>query len=183
MKVKCGIFVLLMLLIWSRPQAQRLIDRSGTVTFFSEAPMENIEARNNQVLGAIDLEKGVVAVSMLMKGFRFEKALMEEHFNENYVESDKFPKASFKGKLKEPDPSDFEKNGSFTIAVSGDITIHGITKPLSAEVDFTISDKQVTAKTVFNITLADFDIDIPGAVVQNIAEEIEITASFQFQKN
>lgn len=161
--------------------AQRLMDRSGSVTFFSEAPMENIEATNSQALAAIDLSKGTVAVSLLMKGFRFEKALMEEHFNENFVESDQFPKATFKGKL-DADPGIFEKNGTYKLPVTGDITIHGVTKPLSSEVEVTISEGAITAESIFYLTIADFDIRIPVTVIQNIAEQVEITSRFKFQK-
>lgn len=181
MKLKT-LFFALTLIACFKGQSQRLIDRSGTVTFFSEAPLENIEATNYQALGALDMEASTVAVSILMKGFRFEKALMEEHFNENYVESDQFPKATFKGNLS-VDPAQFQKDGTFSALATGEVMLHGITRPLKTQVDFVVSENQLSAKTSFVLKVADFDIKIPTAVIRNIAEEVEVTASFQFKSN
>ncbi|MEQ6118644.1 YceI family protein [Reichenbachiella sp. MALMAid0571] len=162
--------------------AQRLIDRSGEVTFFSEAPVENIEAVNKQALCAMDLSNGNIAASMLMKSFRFKKALMEEHFNENYVESGKFPKSTFKGSIENFDATEFQEKGAFTKTAKGEITIHGITQPLETEVSFRVDADLISAETKFMLLIADFDIKIPLAVVNNIAEEIKINVSFQFSR-
>ena len=86
--------------VTSKAQSQDVIvDKQGVAHFFSEAPLEDIEATNKKAIGAIDMKKGTVAVSMLIKNFHFDKSLMEEHFNENYLESEKYPKASFKGTI------------------------------------------------------------------------------------
>src|SRR5688500_12626839 len=111
----------------------KFIDRNGKASFFSSAPMEDIEAHNSQVVSILDMERGEIAVSMLMRSFNFKKALMEEHFNENYVESNRFPKASFKGKITNLDDIDFSKNGTYTLDVAGEITLHGVTKPLAVK--------------------------------------------------
>lgn len=157
-----------------------LVDRKGEIHFFSNAPLEDIEATNKEALGAIDLEKGTIAVSMLMKGFEFEKSLMQEHFNENYIESDKFPKATFKGTLRNFESLDFEKAGSFTAEVNGEIEIHGVTKPWNATVQFEVTPSSMSAKTVFMVVLEDFKVKIPRLLFRNIAEEVEVTAQFNF---
>lgn len=159
-----------------------MVDRSGTATFFSEAPLENIEATNKEVLGAIDLEKGTLAVSMLMKGFHFDKSLMEEHFNENYVESDKFPRATFKGVISNFAALDFSKSGSFEAEADGEIEIHGVKKPLKTMVKFDVSSKDMKVNTEFDLAVADFDIEIPTIVFKNIAEVVEVKAFFNFSR-
>lgn len=157
-----------------------MVDRNGTASFFSEAPMEDIEATNKNVIGAINLEKGTIAVSMLIKGFHFERSLMEEHFNENYLESDKYPKATFKGTIKNFSELDFKKNGSFDAEAEGEIEIHGVTKPLKATVKFDVADSKLAAATTFEIRVAEFDIEVPKLVIKNIAEVVEVKAAFNF---
>jgi len=159
----------------------RYMDRAGKASFFSKAPLENIEAHNDQVLSLLDVEKGEVAVSMLMKGFQFEKALMQEHFNEKYIESDKFPKATFKGKIKDISKLDLTKDGNYVVDVVGEVTIHGETQPLETKVDFTVKGGQVNANSTFKLRVKDFKITIPTLVIKNIAEEVEVKISFNYQ--
>ena len=156
----------------------RLLDRAGKVRFYSEAPVENIEATTNQALGVLDTMTNKVAVSILMKGFHFEKALMEEHFNENYVESDKYPKATFTGTIM--DEVDLGQPGTVEAKVQGEMTIHGVTNPVEAVIKFVITEEKMTATTTFMIKVADYKIKIPTVVVNNIAEEVEVTANFNF---
>ncbi|MEO9965434.1 MAG: YceI family protein [Reichenbachiella sp.] len=162
--------------------AQPLIDREGTASFFSEAPMEDIEAINKEVIGAVDLEKGTVAVSMFIKKFTFDRSLMQEHFNENYLESEKFPKATFKGVIKDFTTLDFTKGGSFEALAEGEMEIHGVTKPLSSVVKFDVTPSTLRAETVFEISIADHDIEIPKLVIKNIAEVVEVKAAFNFKR-
>ncbi|MFT6865995.1 MAG: polyisoprenoid-binding protein YceI [Cyclobacteriaceae bacterium] len=180
--MKNGILIFMIVIgVFGQTIAQSpLIDRDGTATFFSEAPIENIEATNSKVLGAIDLEKGTLAVAMFIKGFHFDKSLMEEHFNENYLESDKFPKATFKGTFNDFSNLDFSKSGSFEAEVEGEIAVHGVTKPLKATVKFDISKSKMVASTTFDLTVADFDIEIPKLLFTNIAEVVEVKALFNF---
>ena len=166
----------------SRITAQtRYMDRAGKASFFSKAPLENIEAHNDQVLSLLDPAKGEVAVSMLMKGFQFEKALMQEHFNEKYIESDKYPKATFKGKIKDMSKLDLTKDGNYTVEVVGEVTLHGETKPLETKVNFTVKGASVQANSTFRLRVDDFKISIPTLVVRNIAEEVEVKVSFNYQ--
>ena len=111
----------------------RYLTRSGQVKFFSSAPMENIEAVTNKALSIIDLAKGQIAVDMLMKSFEFEKKLMQEHFNENYLESDKYPKAKFSGTFEVDDYLKTMREGVYEVKVTGEIDIHGVKKSLTTQ--------------------------------------------------
>lgn len=172
---------LLVLLLANQAVAQKLIDKEGKIHFFSEAPLENIEASNNQVIGALDLTTGNVAVSMLMKGFHFEKSLMEEHFNENYIESDKYPKSTFTGKIG---PADLEKvknlQSELKINIKGDLTLHGVTKTIDALVTFVKSGAQLQVSTEFIIKIEEYKIKVPSMLISNIAEEVATDAHFTF---
>ena len=152
----------------------RFLTKSGSVTFFSSAPMEDIKADNNQVLSIVDASSGKMAISILMKSFLFEKALMQEHFNENYVESDKFPKATFKGTIINFD--DIESNTK--VNVKGIITIHGKSKEIVIPANISKTEDAILVKGEFNLLVADFDIKIPKVVAKNIAKEIKVTFEF-----
>jgi hypothetical protein len=157
---------------------ERYLTKDGKVTFFSKAPIEDITAGNDQVLSIIDTNKGAMAISILMKSFLFEKALMQEHFNENYVESDKFPKATFKGTILNfsnisSAPSKFQ--------VRGILTIHGESKEITIEGLFSKTGSGITATGDFTINLDDFKVKIPAIVAKNIAKNIKISFDFNHQ--
>lgn len=164
-------------------QAQnRWFTREGNIRFFSSTPMENIEAHNYQVNGLVDFSSGEMAFSLLMKGFHFEKALMEEHFNEKYVESDKFPKSTFEGKFSAKSPIDPGKAGEYPVTVSGKLTIHGVTQQVETQGLFKADGAgTVNGEAVFTVKPADYDIKIPSVVRQNIAETIEITVRMAYK--
>ncbi|WP_044213168.1 YceI family protein [Flammeovirga sp. OC4] len=157
-----------------------LIDKKGTTTFFSDALIEDITATSNASMGIIDTATHKVAVSILMTSFEFKLSLMGEHFNENYVESEKYPKATFSGKLTSP--PDLTQNGQQELTVKGKLSIHGKTKPLEAKILFNISDHQIEAKTTFDVALEDFDIEIPQIMFNKIAEVVKVTSTFSFKK-
>lgn len=166
------------LLITNLKAQDRYLTKQGTISFFSHSPAEDIEAINNQVLSIVDLETGDVAISVLMKSFMFEKSLMQEHFNENYVESDMFPKAKFKGKIL---GAKNLKNKS-KVSIQGDLTIHGITKEVKVEANIEIDNDNVVLNGVFTVLVADYEIKIPSVVKNNIAKTIEITFSLNHKK-
>lgn len=148
---------------------------NGEITFYSHAPLEDIEATNKQVSCAIDLSKGQMAFSMLMNAFQFEKALMQEHFNERYVESHKYPKATFAGSIEDIDKMDLSKAGSYNVTVSGKLSIHGVTQTVSSKGTLKIGDdKTLTANSTFTINLEDYKVKIPTMYIDNISESIEI---------
>lgn len=157
--------------------AQKYMTRTGKVTFFSGTPMENIEAFNNDVSGVVDAKTGDVLFIVPIKSFKFEKALMQEHFNENYMESDKFPKADFKGKITNLSAVNMAKDGAYPVQLQGKLTIHGVTKDVDMPGTLTVKGTALTAKTKFNVKTADYDIRIPAMVENKIAKEIEVNVN------
>lgn len=153
----------------------KYLTKSGTINFYSKAPMEDITADNNQVLSIIDASNSKMAISILMKSFLFEKALMQEHFNENYVESDKYPKATFKGTIV-----DFDAVNETTSKrkVKGVLTIHGVSKEMVIEANMTKKDDSILVDGNFMVNLDDFNVKIPAVVAKNIAKNIKVTYNF-----
>ncbi len=162
--------------------AQKYMTQTGTIQFFSETPVENIEAINNQVSSVIDLESGQIVFSLLMKAFTFEKALMQEHFNEKYVESEKFPKATFKGTIDDHDELQLTSEPQ-EVEVQGELTIHGVTQNIETKASL-MKDKtgKIVGKTTFEVKVADYDIKVPSTVRENIAETIEIKVNAEYEK-
>lgn len=159
----------------------KYIDRSGKASFFSSAPLEDIEAHSEQAVSILDLKSGEIVASMLMRSFNFRKSLMEEHFNENYVESHKYPKATFKGKVTNITALDLEKDGKYKLEVSGEITLHGVTRQIKTTADAVVAKGSLQAKAVFPLSVKDFDIEVPRLVINNIAEEVEVTVVFNYK--
>ena len=155
----------------------KYITRSGTVTFFSATSAENIDATNNEALSMVDITKGEVAFQVLVTGFKFKKALMEEHFNENYIESNKYPKSTFKGTVSDISKVNFSSDGNYPVTVNGDLTIHGVTKNVTASGNIIIKGSKITISSKFMAKLADYGISIPGAVKSNISESVEIAVN------
>jgi len=155
--------------------------RNGQVSFFSKTPMENIEGTNNEVTSMIDTSKGDIVFAVLVKSFRFEKALMEEHFNENYLESTKFPKATFQGKFTNTQSINFTKDGTYTATVEGDLTMHGVKQRQTATGTITVTNGKISAVSTFTIKLADYKIERPSLVADKISETIEIRVNCQYE--
>ncbi len=162
--------------------AQRYITKNGHIKFYSETPIETIEAHNRQVSSALDASTGDFVFKVLMRSFEFEKALMQEHFNENYVESDKFPNATFKGKVKNIADIDFTSAGAYMAEVEGVLSIHGVDREVSEQGKFTIEGSVVKGDCKFIVKPADYDIKIPNTVINNIAEEIEVTVAVSLEE-
>jgi len=163
--------------------AQKYMTKNGNIKFYSETPIETIEATNNQVNSALDIQTGDLVFKVLIKSFQFEKALMQEHFNENYLESDKFPNSTFQGKVTNLSAVNFTREGTYEATIEGDLTIHGVTKKISEKGTFTVkAGDKIHGISKFNVKPADYSIKIPGAVVQNIAETIEVTIEVELSK-
>ena len=160
--------------------AQTYITRNGRITFFSKAPVENIEANSNEVTSILDTKKGEFAFIALIKSFKFQKALMEEHFNENYMESNTFPKAIFKGTITNLSKLNFSGDGSYPVTVKGDLTIHGVTKSVEVPGTITVAGGKIGASSKFNVKVKDYNIKIPNTVVNNISETINITVDCKY---
>jgi polyisoprenoid-binding protein YceI len=154
---------------------------TGHIWFFSKGATENIEAHNKQVGSSLNTATGDMLFSVAIKSFEFEKEKMQEHFNENYMESDKYPKSTFKGKVSDISKVNFKKDGAYNVNVSGDLMIHGVTKKVSAPGTLTVKGDEVTAKSKFMVALKDYNISIPTAVTQKIAENIEINVDISYK--
>ncbi len=147
--------------------------KSASVKFFSDTPAEDIDATNTQVVSNIK-SSGELNFSALIKGFRFENELMQDHFNgEEYMNSDKFPKAEFKGNITYIKKIDLNKDGTYKSNVSGTLTIHGESKAITAPATFTVKDGKITAQSIFKIKIKDFKVD--GG--DSVAEQLEITVN------
>ncbi len=174
MKKQIALIIIAAMAINLQIQAQKYITKNGKIHFYSTAPAEKIEAFNNQVNSALDISNGDFIFRVLMKSFQFEKALMQEHFNENYVESHKFPNATFTGTVTNLNEIDFQKSGTYQAKIEGDLTIHGMTQKISEQGTFEVKDDKIHGKSTFYVAVADYDIKIPQAVITNIAEKIEV---------
>lgn len=182
MNKKINLITVALLLISSYGWSQKYFTRNAEVTFFSEAPAENIEAQNRQVTCILNTENGEIAFSVQMKGFHFEKALMEEHFNENYVESHKYPKATFAGKILDFDKIDVTKDGTYKVIAEGTMSMHGIEKKMKADGDLAVKDGKILLSSKFNMKVEDYKISIPKAVINKIAEVIEVSLNATLDK-
>ena len=177
------LLVLIGVMGWSNSlMSQKMFTKQGEVSFISEIGVETIDAVNNQANSVLDMATGNVQWAVLIKAFRFEKALMEEHFNENYMESSKHPKATFKGTIKNFDAFDSKSTAPQTFTVEGDLTIHGVTQPVEVQITLTVSGDKLIGESAFSIKLADYDIDIPQVVVENIAEQVNITVKANYEE-
>lgn len=148
--------------------------RNGQVSFFSRTPVEDIDAVNNEATSILNISTGDVAFAVLIKSFHFQKALMEEHFNENYMDSDKFPKATFSGKISAIEAIDFTKDNTYPVEASGELTLHGVTRQVTVQGLITVTGKQVSATSTFSVRPEDYGIKIPALVAEKIAREIEV---------
>jgi YceI-like protein len=164
---------LLMIIVCCNGFSQQFITRTGFVGFFSKAPLEDIHAENNQVYAIIDAAKKNLAFSLLLKGFIFEKELMQTHFNENYVESDKYPKAIFSGAYT--GDVMLNKDGVYNINLKGTLTLHNVTKPIELPATLEVKAGKLLGHAEFKIKPEDYNISIPSVVRDKIAKEVTVT--------
>ncbi len=178
---KCILFGLLGLFA-SATFAQKYYTREGKISFSSDAKIEKIEATNKSATSVYDSESGKMEFAVLIKAFQFEKALMQEHFNENYMESDKFPKATFKGMIGDYKSVNLSKDGVYPVKVKGQLTIHGVTKDVETEGKFVVKGGTVSAASTFEVAVADYGIQIPSVVRDNIAKTVTIDIVVAYQE-
>jgi len=158
----------------------KYITQKGFISFFSRTPIEDISADNNEVGSIINTETGEMIFKLKMTNFQFEKKLMQQHFNENYVESDKFPTSSFKGFITNNEQVDYTTQGSYSVYVEGDLTIHGVTNRVQIPGTIEVTPDGLKAFSKFIIKPADYDIKIPKIVRNKIAREMEITVKMDY---
>ena len=155
--------------------------KSGKVNFFAGTPVEDIDATNTKLISYLNIKTGEVVVNMPSNEFVFKSALMQEHFNENYMESEKYPKSEFKGKIINIKSLDLSKSGEYKLQVEGNFTIHGVTK--NKKIDFIIINKEgkIQADSKFQVALADHKIDRPQIVWEKLAENVQVTLTLNYE--
>jgi len=181
MKVKslaAAAFVLMSLV----SSAQIYNTKTGVIHFVSDAKLEKNEATNKQVNAALNTATGDFGFKVLIKSFEFEKALMQEHFNENYMESDKFPMSTFSGKVANLKDINFGKDGVYNAVVEGDLTIHGVTNKVKETGSFEVKGGKIRGRSTFTIKLKDYNIAIPTAVFNKLSETIQIDVDVTMEK-
>jgi len=161
-----------------QPTEEKIIARQGRISFFSYTSVEHIKAENNQAFSIIDLPKSDIAVSMLMNAFVFEKALMREHFNESYIESDIYPKATFEGKIIDFDP---KLKGEQSRMIKGVFSMHGVSKELEIKTKIENNEGTYVLSGTFEAFVKDYDIKIPPLLAGNIAKTISIDFRFEYE--
>ncbi len=162
--------------------AQVWFTKTGAISFFSHTSVEDIKAVNNEAVSFIDAAKGEFRFQVLIKGFKFPKASMQDHFNgDNYMASDKFPKAEFKGLIAKGSAVNFKKDGVYKVEVDGQMTMHGATAPIKVPGTVTIKNGVPTVDAVFMVNRLDFGIKVPSFTAAKIAESIEVTVKCQYE--
>jgi polyisoprenoid-binding protein YceI len=148
---------------------------AGTISFFSATSMENIDATSNQAIAAMNIKTKKIFFKVKNTSFTFKSSLMQEHFNENYIESEKFPYSQFSGEIVDGADKDFSKDGVYEVTVKGKMNIHGVEKEYTTKGTITVKDGKVRAQAKFKIKIADHQIKVPSLVGANIAEDVEVT--------
>lgn len=155
--------------------------KTGQISFFSETPIRNIEAVNNEVVSMINLTTGEIGFVVPVKSFRFEKSLMEEHFNENYMETAEFPKSSFQGKITNLSAIDFKKDGTYAASVEGKLSMHGVTKSISTAGQIIMEKGKILIVASFFVKLEDYNVKRPTIVAAEIAERVEVKINCRYE--
>ncbi|MBL7841019.1 MAG: YceI family protein [Cyclobacteriaceae bacterium] len=157
--------------------AQKFVAEKSVITFFSDALLEDIAATNTKTVSIFNKQTGEVAFSVPISQFQFEKKLMQQHFNEKYMESEKYPKATFSGVLTNYDAS---ASGVQTVKAKGKLTIHGVTREVEIDGTAEVGDRPVL-KAKFQVKLADYKVEIPPLVFQNIAETVDVSIDITYK--
>ena len=168
-------FLLSTLLLASTAEAQKIYaTRNGKITFTATAD-DDVKAVNNEVTSRI-AENGQMTFSLLLKGFKFKYAEMQEHFNDQYLESNKFPRADFKGNIANLKEISFNKNGTYKVSVKGNLTMHGVTKNITVNGTLEVKNGKLMTTAQFSATMKDFNID-----ASSVTDKVVIDISCQYQ--
>ena len=166
-------FILTLSLSYVNAPAFLFTVSTGSISFRSDAPLELIKASSNQLKGIFNAEKKQFAFTININSFKgFNSPLQQEHFNENYLESDKYPRASFEGKIIED--IDLHKDGLYSIRAKGNLSVHGVVQERIIKCEINIKNNIVSIKSNFTVLLADHNITIPKVVHEKLASEIKI---------
>ncbi|HSF44749.1 MAG TPA: YceI family protein [Chitinophagaceae bacterium] len=177
------LLILLLLLGFVQVWSQDIwITRTGNVMFHAGTALEDIDGTSTEAASLLNVKTGDLAFQIPVKSFHFKRSLMEEHFNENYMESNKFPKSTFSGKINDISKVNFTKDGVYPVIVEGDLTIHGFTRKMTTPASITIVGGKINATAHFTVLIADYNIPIPGVVSEKIAKEASIEVKCSYDK-
>jgi len=154
---------------------------SSLISFHAGTPVEDIDADNSKALSFLNITSGEITISIPVKDFRFKRPLMQEHFNENYLESAKYPKAEFKGMIHDIEKIDFTSGTTQEMRITGTLNLHGVSNEIILRVTIDSSDKKIKGEAKFVIALVDYKIDRPKILWQKIAENIDVTSTFTYE--
>ena len=152
---------------------------SGEVTFYSQAPIEDITATSNSMNSILNTSNNEIVFVVSMRSFKFKKAMMEDHFNEKYIESDKYPNTTYKGKINET--VDYTKDGEYEITSTGTLNIHGVDKERTEKGKLVIKNGVISIQSEFNVAIKDHNIEVPKLLAQNIAETVNVKFTAQYE--
>lgn len=178
---KVSTFLIILFVSVSSLYAQKFIGKTGKASFTSDAPMELINAASNELVGILNTTDRTFAFSIVITSFKgFNSELQREHFNENYMESDKYPKASFTGTIVEN--VDFSKDGTYQVNAKGKLNIHGVTVERTIPATIITKAGKPSISSKFTVKLVDHKIEIPTIVMKKVAEEVYITINIDVLK-
>lgn len=165
------------------PTVSKLTSSKTHIKFFSTTPAEDIEANNYKSVSTIDTKSGDIVFSVPMQSFEFEKALMQKHFNQGkFLDTKTHPKAKLVAKITNLNEVNFEKDGTYTANVSGEMTIKGKTNPITEKASITVSGGTISLNSKFNITLAEYGVAFEkGKPASNVAKTVEVTVVAEYQ--
>lgn len=163
--------------------AQDYLTRNGKISFHSSTPIEDIDAVNNEVVSTLNTKTGEFAFRVAILGFKFDAVDMQKHFNgETYMNSAKYPKASFTGKITDLSKIDFTKDGSYNVSVSGNLTIKDVTKPVTTSGTVTVKSGKITARSDFKIKRAEYNVTGEAIHEKKIGQVITIKVDCTYDK-
>lgn len=165
-------------------KAQDVITKTGKITFKSTTEAENIESTNYKVISKLNTETGSMVFSVPMQSFELEPALRYKHFNSNkFLDTKTYPKSKFKGSISNISDVDLSKDGSYNVVVKGNLTMHGVTKPVTVNGTLKVSQGNIKGLATFKVLIADYEISFEkGKPSTNVAKEIEISVDLDYKK-
>jgi len=174
--------IIMVLGLLQHSEAQVYSTSSGTIKFFSKTTAENIDATNNQVKAALDAKTGNIEFAVSVNSFLFKKALMQKHFQENYMETIKFPKSTFIGSITDNTAVNYGKDGTYPVSVKGKLTMHGVNREVTIPGKVSISSKKALLSADFNVLLEEYKIKVPANNASQIAKSIKVSVDCSLQK-
>lgn len=182
MAIPIAFAILLMTTMAMKPASTKWFTKNGHIDFYSHTSMEDIQADNENVISVIDVEKAKIEFKVPVNAFMFKKKLMQEHFNENYLESEKFPDAKFSGTITNNADINYNVNGTYDVTCQGKLTMHGVTKDVTAKGIIIVNNQAINLKSSFNVNLDDYNISIPGAVKDKISKSIKVGINCNYKQ-